>query len=47
MSNTGNISGNGVGLSIAHRMMDRMNGGISFESKVGEETTFILTFKKI
>ena len=37
MSNTGNISGNGVGLSIAHRMMDRMNGGISFESKVGEE----------
>jgi len=25
MSNTGNISGNGVGLSIAHRMMDRMN----------------------
>ncbi len=47
MSNTGNISGNGVGLSIAHRMMDRMNGGISFESKVGEGTTFILTFKKI
>ncbi len=44
MSNTGNISGNGVGLSIAHRMMDRMNGGISFESKVGEGTTFILTF---
>jgi len=37
MSNTGNISGNGVGLSIAHRMMDRMNEG----------TTFILTFKKI
>lgn len=47
MSNTGNISGNGVGLSIAHRMMDRMNGGIFFESKVGEGTTFILTFKKI
>lgn len=44
MSNTGNISGNGVGLSIAHRMMDRMNGGISFESKVGDGTTFILTF---
>ncbi|MFV0156343.1 ATP-binding protein [Empedobacter falsenii] len=46
MSNTGNISGNGVGLSIAHRMMDRMNGDISFESKIGEGTTFVLTFKK-
>lgn len=46
MSNTGNISGNGVGLSIAHRMMNRMNGNISFESKIGEGTTFVLTFKK-
>ncbi|WP_413532903.1 ATP-binding protein [Empedobacter brevis] len=46
MSNTGNISGNGVGLSIAHRMMERMNGDISFESKINEGTVFVLTFKK-
>jgi signal transduction histidine kinase len=46
MSNTGNISGNGVGLAIAHRMMNRMDGDISFESKIGEGTTFVLTFKK-
>ncbi|WP_314244592.1 ATP-binding protein [Empedobacter tilapiae] len=46
MSNTGNISGNGVGLSIAHRMMNRMDGNISFDSKIGEGTTFVLTFKK-
>lgn len=46
MSNTGNISGNGVGLSIAHRMMNRMNGSINFDSKIGEGTTFVLTFKK-
>ncbi|WP_312557175.1 ATP-binding protein [Empedobacter brevis] len=46
MSNTGNISGNGVGLSIAHRMMNRMNGKITFDSKEGEGTTFVLTFKK-
>ncbi|VDH16476.1 Uncharacterised protein [Algoriella xinjiangensis] len=26
MSNTGNIQGNGVGLSIALRMMNRMDG---------------------
>lgn len=46
MSNTGNIQGNGVGLSIALRMMNRMDGDINFESKEGEGTTFVLSFKK-
>ena len=46
MSNTGNIQGNGVGLSIVLRMMNRMDGDINFESKEGEGTTFVLRFKK-
>jgi two-component system, chemotaxis family, sensor kinase Cph1 len=46
MSNTGTISGNGVGLSITHRMMNRMSGNITYESVADEGTTFILTFKK-
>lgn len=46
MSNTDDIKGNGVGLTIAQTMMRRMDGDISFESEEGEGTTFLLKFKK-
>jgi len=46
MSNTADIKGNGVGLTIAQTMMRRMDGEISFESKEGVGTTFSLKFKK-
>lgn len=46
MENAKSFQGNGVGLSIVYRLMKRLGGNISFESKVNEGTTFILTFQK-
>jgi light-regulated signal transduction histidine kinase (bacteriophytochrome) len=46
MDNAKGFNGNGVGLSIVHRIMERLGGGIRFESKENEGTTFILTFQK-
>lgn len=46
MTNTDDIKGNGVGLTIAQTMMRRMDGDISFESEEGLGTTFLLKFKK-
>ena len=46
MDNAKAFQGNGVGLSIVYRIMKRIGGSISYESKVNEGTTFILTFQK-
>ena len=46
MSNTSSFKGNGVGLSIVHRMMERLDGSIDFISEENKGTTFILKFKK-
>jgi len=42
--NTGNISGNGLGLSILSRYTGLMNGKVSFRSRVNRGTLFTLTF---
>ena len=46
MSNTDSYKGSGVGMSIVYRMMQRLDGTISFESEPEKGTTFILRFKK-
>ena len=46
MDNAKSFQGNGVGLSIVFRIMKRLGGNITYESKENEGTTFILTFKK-
>lgn len=46
MENAKSFQGNGVGLSIVYRVMERLGGTISYESTVDEGTTFILTFRK-
>ena len=46
MDNAKNFKGNGVGLSIVHRIMLRLGGSISYESAPNQGTTFILKFKK-
>lgn len=46
MSNTDGYKGSGVGMSIVYRMMQRLDGAITFESELGKGTTFILRFKK-
>ena len=46
MDNAKNFIGNGVGLSIVHRIMLRLGGSISYESAPNQGTTFILKFKK-
>lgn len=46
MDNAKNFKGNGVGLSIVHRIMLRLGGSISYESVPQQGTTFILKFKK-
>lgn len=45
MDNAKKFKGNGVGLSIVHRIMKRLGGNVDFESN-NEGTSFILTFKK-
>lgn len=46
MDNAKNFKGNGVGLSIVHRIMLRLGGSIFYESVPQQGTTFILKFKK-
>lgn len=46
MDNAKGFQGNGVGLSIVHRIMKRLGGKISYESKEGEGSTFSLVFRK-
>ncbi|SMC46829.1 ATP-binding protein [Chryseobacterium sp. YR221] len=45
MENAKKFKGNGIGLSIVHRIMKRIGGNVDFESNK-EGTSFILTFKK-
>lgn len=45
MDNAKKFKGNGVGLSIVHRIMKRIGGNVEYESSP-EGTSFILTFKK-
>lgn len=46
LSNAKNFKGNGVGLSIVDRIMQRMGGNVAYESKLNEGTSFYLTFQK-
>ena len=46
MDNAKGFQGNGVGLSIVYRVMERLGGKIAYESKENEGTTFTLSFKK-
>ena len=45
MENVQDIEGNGVGLAIVKKIMDKHDGRIWFESKLGEGTTFYIAFK--
>lgn len=45
MDNARKFKGNGVGLSIVHRIMKRIGGNVDYESNK-EGTCFILTFQK-
>lgn len=45
MDNAKKFKGNGVGLSIVHRIMNRLGGNVDYESNK-EGTCFILTFQK-
>ncbi|MBK1897626.1 ATP-binding protein [Chryseobacterium paridis] len=45
MDNAKNFKGNGIGLSIVHRIMKRIGGNVKYDSNK-EGTSFILTFKK-
>ncbi len=44
--NTGQISGNGLGLSILLRYMTLMNGRVKFKSRINKGTIFTLTFPR-
>ena len=46
MSNTTDYRGNGVGLSIVYRLMQRLEGSIDFISEENKGTEFILKFRK-
>ena len=45
MDNAKKFKGNGIGLSIVHRIMKRIGGNVTYESNK-DGTSFILTFKK-
>lgn len=45
-SNTRGFKGNGVGLTIVKRIMEKHQGEIKIESTLGEGSTFYLIFKK-
>lgn len=45
MDNAKKFKGNGVGLSIVHRIMKRIGGDVDYESSA-QGTSFILTFKR-
>ncbi|KFF00419.1 histidine kinase [Chryseobacterium formosense] len=45
MDNAKKFKGNGVGLSIVHRIMNRLGGNVDYESSK-DGTCFILTFQK-
>ncbi|QQQ28145.1 ATP-binding protein [Chryseobacterium indoltheticum] len=45
MDNAKKFKGNGVGLSIVHRIMNRLGGNVDYES-TKDGTCFILTFQK-
>ncbi|AZA84911.1 histidine kinase [Chryseobacterium lactis] len=45
MDNAKKFKGNGIGLSIVHRIMKRIGGNVDYESNK-DGTSFILTFKK-
>ncbi|MCD1116601.1 ATP-binding protein [Chryseobacterium turcicum] len=45
MDNAKKFKGNGVGLSIVHRIMNRLGGNVDYESNK-DGTCFILTFQK-
>ncbi|MDH6250584.1 chemotaxis family two-component system sensor kinase Cph1 [Chryseobacterium sp. H1D6B] len=45
MDNAKKFKGNGIGLSIVHRIMKRIGGNVEYESNK-DGTSFILTFKK-
>lgn len=45
MDNAKKFKGNGIGLSIVHRIMKRIGGNVDYKSNK-EGTSFILTFKK-
>lgn len=44
---SGEKQGSGLGLSIVHRLTDRMGGSITVESAVGEGTRFVLRFSGV
>lgn len=46
IDNAKSFAGSGVGLTIVHRIVKRLEGAVSFESKENEGTTFILKFRK-
>lgn len=45
MPNAKSFHGNGIGLSIVYRIMQRLGGEISFKSKENQGTEFFITFK--
>ncbi|MDB5021640.1 MAG: sensor histidine kinase [Pedobacter sp.] len=45
-NNTGNIPGTGLGLNIVRRYATLMKGTLNFQSTIGKETTFTLSFEK-
>lgn len=44
--NATNIQGTGLGLNIVHKHVTLMNGSISFDSRMGEGTTFAITLPR-